>query len=301
MKLHILGCHAATPSMNGNPTSQVLEIRDHMFLIDCGEGTQVQLRKHRIKFSRINHIFISHLHGDHFFGLPGLISTFQLLGRERELHLYGPEGLKEAILLLLRVGNSWTGFQLIFHELKAKEGEQIFDDEKVRVTTIPLAHRIYTNGFLFQEKLKERGLNMEAVAKYKIDRAYFKNIKKGKDLVLDSGDFIPNEELTFDPPRPRSYAYCSDTAYSEAIVPQIKWADLLYHESTFLSTEAHLAKKTGHSTASEAAEIAKKAEVGRLLLGHFSTRYKDKNLFLEEARAIFPLADLAEDGKVFEV
>ncbi len=299
MKLQILGCHAATPSMNGNPTSQILEIRDHIFLIDCGEGTQVQLRKHRIKFSRINHIFISHLHGDHFFGLPGLISTFQLLGREKELHLYGPEGLKEAILLLLRVGNSWTGFQLIFHELKAKEAEQIFEDEKVSVTTIPLQHRIYTNGFLFREKLKERGLNMNAVAKYKIDKAYFKSIKKGKDLVLDSGESIPNKDLTFDPPRPRSYAYCSDTAYNEATVPIIKGADLLYHESTFLNTEAHLAEKTGHSTAAEAAEIAKKAGVGTLILGHFSTRYKNKELFLEEARAVFPSTELAEDGKVF--
>jgi ribonuclease Z len=301
MKLQIMGCHAATPSMNGNPSSQVLEIRDHVFLIDCGEGTQVQLRKHRIKFSRINHIFISHLHGDHFFGLPGLISTFQLLGREKELHLYGPEGLKEAILLLLRVGNSWTGYQLIFHELKAQDNQRIFEDEKVMVSTIPLKHRIYANGFLFQEKLKERGLRMEAVATYKVDKAFFKNIKKGKDLVLDSGERISNAELTIDPPIPKTYAYCSDTAYSEAIVPHISGADLLYHESTFLSTEAHLAKKTGHATAAEAATIAKKAGVHTLLLGHFSTRYKDKNLFLEEARAIFPASELAEDGKVIEV
>ena len=301
MKLHIMGCHAATPSMKGNPTSQILEIRDHIFLIDCGEGTQVQLRKYKIKFSRINHIFISHLHGDHFFGLPGLISTFQLLGREKELHVYGPTGLKEVILLLLRVGNSWTKFSLVFHELKDTGSEVIFEDEKVTVSTIPLLHRIYTNGFLFAEKPRERGLNMEAVAKYKVDKAYFKKIKKGNDVVLDSGERLSNAELTFDPPRTKTYAYCSDTAYCEALVPQITGADLLYHEATFLSSEAHLAAKTGHSTATEAAKIAKKAGVHTLILGHFSTRYKDKNLFLQEARAVFPSAGLAEEGKIIEV
>jgi ribonuclease Z len=287
--------------MNGNPTSQVLDIRDHIFLIDCGEGTQVQLRKYRVKFSRINHIFISHLHGDHFFGLPGLISTFQLLGREKELHLYGPEGIKEAILLLLRVGNSWTSFPLVFHELKETEPEVIFEDAKVKVMTIPLKHRVYTNGFLFSEKHRERGLNMEAVARYRIDKAYFKNIKKGKDMVLGTGEKIPNAELTFDPPDPKVYAYCSDTAYDETKVPLIEGADLLYHEATFLTSEEQLAAKTGHSTAAQAAQIAKKAGVKRLLIGHFSTRYKDKTLFLEEAGEVFPAAELAEDGKVIEV
>ncbi len=301
MKLHILGCHAATPSMKGNPTSQILEIRDHIFLIDCGEGTQVQLRKHKVKFSRLNHIFISHLHGDHFFGLPGLISTFQLLGREKELHIYGPEGIKEVILLLLRVGNSWTGYQLVFHELKDTNPELIFEDEKVKVSTIPLKHRVYTNGFLFEEKPRERGLNMEAVAKYKIDKAYFKNIKKGKDAVSASGEKIGNSDLTFDPPESKSYAYCSDTAYDESRVDYIAGTDLLYHEATFLSTEASLAEKTGHSTALQAAQIARKAGVKKLILGHFSTRYKNMDLFLKEAAVQFPDTVLAEDGKVFEI
>ncbi len=162
MRLSILGCYAATPRTLTNPTSQVLEIKNHMFLIDCGEGTQVQLRKHRIKFSRINHIFISHLHGDHFFGLPGLISTFRLLGRDREMHIYGPKGIKEAITLLLKLGDSWTNYDLIFHELTAKEPTILFEDDKVSVETIPLNHRVYTNGFLFREKPSERKLNIDA-------------------------------------------------------------------------------------------------------------------------------------------
>lgn len=301
MKLHILGCYAATPTMLGNPTSQVLEIRDHLFLIDCGEGTQVQLRKYKIKFSRINHIFISHLHGDHFFGLPGLIATFQLLGRERELHIYGPEGLKEAILLLLKLGNSWTNFTLIFHELKAKGTELIYEDEKVTVTTIPLDHRIYTNGFLFSEKPRERGLDPAAMATYKIDKAYFKNIKKGKDVLLDNGTTIANSQLTFDPPPTKTYAYCSDTAYAPQIIPFIKQADLLYHEATFLESEVKLADKTKHATAQQAARIAKDAGVKCLLLGHFSTRYKDINAFQKEAEVLFPEVLLAADGKVFEI
>ncbi|MBT8280737.1 MAG: ribonuclease Z [Muriicola sp.] len=301
MKLYILGCHAATPSMKGNPTSQVLEIRNSIILIDCAEGTQVLLRKHKIKFNRINHIFISHLHGDHFFGLPGLISTFQLLGREKELHVYGPSGLKEVILALLRVGNSGTSYPLVFHELQKNSSELIFENDKLEVRTIPLNHRIYTNGFLFSEKPKDRTLNIEGVAKYKIDKAFFKNIKGGKDVLLDSGEVIPNHLLSFDPPAPKSYAYCSDTAFDPSIVPLIKGVDMLYHEATFLSSEAHLAAKTKHSTAMEAAKIAKEAGVKALLLGHFSTRYKNKNAFLDEASGIFPEVGLAEDGKVLEI
>jgi len=300
MKLTILGCYAATPRTLTNPTSQVLEIKNHMFLIDCGEGTQVQLRKHKIKFSRINHIFISHLHGDHFFGLPGLISTFRLLGRDKEMHVYGPKGIKEAITLLLKLGDSWTNFPLIFHELSSKEQELVFEDEKVTVETIPLDHRVYTNGFLFREKLGERKLNIDAVAEFKINKAYFQNIKNGKNIILDDGREIPNEQLTFNPPKPKSYAYCSDTAYKPNLVPLIKNVDALYHESTFLDSEAHLSTKTRHATAKEAASIAKDAHVGKLILGHYSTRYKSIELFKEEASTVFENVELADDGKVFE-
>lgn len=301
MKLHILGCYAATPRAWTNPTSQVLEIRNHLFLIDCGEGTQVQLRKYKIKFSRIEHIFISHLHGDHFFGLPGLISTFRLLGREKDLHIYGPEGIKQAITLLLRLGNSWTNYKLIFHELTSNEPEIIFEDTKVRVKTIPLDHRIYTNGFLFSELPGERKLNVLATAKYKIDKAYFRTIKQGKDIKLNDGSVIANSELSLDPPQIKQYAYCSDTGFKRELVPLLSNVDLLYHEATFLETEAHLAKKTKHSTAMQAATIAREANVFRLILGHFSTRYKSILPFKEEAIAIFNNVDLADDGKTFEI
>ena len=301
MKLTILGCYAATPRSLNNPTSQVLEIKNHLFLIDCGEGTQVQLRKHKIKFSRINHIFISHLHGDHFFGLPGLISTFRLLGRKTPLHVYGPKGIKEAITLFLKLGDSWTNYPLYFHELSALGSELIFEDNKVEVSTIPLQHRIYTNGFLFKEKIGERILNVEAVSKYGVDTCYFQNIKKGKDVILDNGDRIDNHLLSFDPRPPKSYAFCSDTQYSEQVVPIISGVSVLYHESTFLESEKALAPKTKHATAKEAATIAKKAEVGKLILGHFSTRYASTELFKEEATTIFPEVELAEDGKYFEL
>ncbi|NJB70450.1 ribonuclease Z [Saonia flava] len=300
MKLHILGCYAATPRTLTNPTSQVLEIKNHLFLIDCAEGTQVQLRKNKIKFSRITHIFISHLHGDHFFGLPGLISTFRLLGREKEMHIYGPKGIKEAITLLLKLGDSWTNYHLYFHELSSKESELVFEDDKVSVHTIPLNHRVYTNGFLFREKLDERKLNVDALDKYNIDKSQFRNIKKGQNIILENGELVPNSELTFDPKKPKSYAYCSDTAYMPEIVQQIAEVDVLYHESTFLESESHLANKTKHATAKEAAAVAGEAKVGQLILGHYSTRYKSIDLFKEEAQQIFPNVELADDGKVFE-
>lgn len=300
MKLTILGCYSATPRTMTNPTSQILEIKNHMFLIDCGEGTQVQLRKAKIKFSRINHIFISHLHGDHFFGLPGLISTFRLLGRERELHVYGPKGIKEAVTLMLKLGDSWTNYPLIFHELVSKERELVYKDEKVTVTTIPLEHRVYTNGFLFREKKASRTLNVEAVSQYGIDKSQFNNIKNGRDMILDDGKLVENKKLTFDPPPPKSYAFCSDTAYKENIVPQIENVDVLYHESTFLESELHLCTKTKHSTAKQAAGIAKKANAGTLILGHYSTRYKSLELFRQEAAQVFDKVLLADDGKVFE-
>jgi len=300
MKLHILGCYAATPRTLTNPTAQLLEIKNHMILIDCGEGTQVQLRKSKVKFSRINHIFISHLHGDHFFGLPGLVSTFRLLGREKPLHIYGPKGIKEAITLFLKLGDSWTNYPLVFHELTTKEPEQLFEDDKISVTTIPLNHRVYTNGFLFQEKLGERKLDIVKANKYGIDVSSYLNIKKGKDVTLADGTVIKNDMVSIDPPAPKSYAYCSDTQYQPSLVDHIRGVDVLYHEATFLETEAHLALKTKHATAKEAATIAKDAAVGLLILGHYSTRYKSIDLFREQAKAIFPNVLLADDGKVFE-
>lgn len=301
MKLNILGCYSATPRTFTNPTSQVLEIKNHLFLIDCGEGTQVQLRKNKIKFSRIKHIFISHLHGDHYFGLVGLISTFRLLTREADLHIYGPKGLKEVIKLQMKLSDSWTNYNLYFHVLESKNSELIFEDDKVEVYTIPLQHRIYTNGFLFKEKEGERKLDMNAVVDNEIDVAYYRKLKQGFDVENNKGKIIKNDTVTLPPPKSKSYAFCSDTAYDEAKIPIIKNVDVLYHESTFLEKNANLCEPTKHSSAKEAATIAKKANVGQLILGHYSTRYDDLSLFKTEAEAIFSNVELADDGKVFEI
>ncbi|RUA11970.1 MAG: ribonuclease Z [Flavobacteriia bacterium] len=302
LKLSILGCHSATPRSFAYPTSQFLEINGDYFLIDCGEGTQLQLRKNKIKFSKIKHIFISHLHGDHFFGLIGLISTFSLLSRDKELHIYAPKGIKKIIEIQLQLTYSWLSYPLKFHELENKESELIFENERVTVHTIPLKHRIYTNGFLFREKPKERRINIEEVRKHpEIETCDYHNLKKGKDYTFSNGDILSNKEVTFDPPKPLSYAFCSDTAYYPDIVTQIKNIDLLYHESTFLEDRAELAKTTKHSTALQAAKIAEMAQVKKLLLGHFSSRYKDEDLFLKEARTIFKEVKLSHEGDVISI
>ena len=273
MKLTILGCYAATPRSFTNPTSQVLEINGHKFLVDCGEGTQVELRRNKIKFSKIEHIFISHLHGDHCYGLVGLVSTFRLLNRKTDLHVYGPKGIKEIITLQLKLSNSWTNYQLYFHELESKEPEIIFEDEKVIVETIPLKHRIYTNGFLFREKPGPRKLLIDEITKFNIDVTLYQSVKMGKDVVSNDGVKIPNEAVTSPPDPPRSYAFCSDTMFDPGIIPQLKNCTVLYHESTFLEENADLAEPTKHSTAIQAATIAKEAGVQTLILGHFSTPY----------------------------
>ena len=301
MKLTILGCHSATPRTNTNPTSQVLEIKNHMFLIDCGEGTQVELRRNKIKFSRIKHIFISHLHGDHYFGLVGLISTFRLLTRETELHIYAPKGLKELITLQLKLSDSWTNYPLIFHELTSKESELIYEDDKVEVYTIPLDHRIYTNGFLFKEKENDRKLDINAVLNANIDAAYYRKLKQGADVINEDGVLIKNETVTKPALPPKSYAFCSDTVYNEAILPIIKDVDVLYHESTFLDKNEDLCKRTKHCTAKHAATIAKKANTETLILGHYSTRYDGYDAFKSEAQTVFENVLLAKDGRTFDL
>ncbi|VXB86074.1 Ribonuclease Z [Flavobacterium sp. 9R] len=301
MKLTVLGCYAATPRTFTNPTAQLLEVKNRCFLIDCGEGTQVQLRKNKIKFTKISHIFISHLHGDHFYGLIGLISSFSLLSRVADLHIYGPKGLKEIIQLQLKLSHSWTIYEIHFHELDSKESELIFEDKKVTVRTIPLKHRVYTNGFLFREKEGDRKLNIDAIQELAIDVCYYKKIKKGGNLTLENGQVIENEQLTFSGEPTKSYAFCSDTAYTESIIPLVQEVDLLYHESTFLESESQLAAKTMHSTAIQAATIASKANVKSLLLGHYSTRYESISSFKEEALTVFSNVQLADDGKSFEI
>lgn len=300
MELTILGCYAATPRSFTNPTSQVLTINNHLFLIDCGEGTQVELRRKKIKFSKIKHVFISHLHGDHCYGLIGFISTLHLLKRETELHIYGPKGVKEIILIQLKYSNSWTSYPLYFHELDGKEPEVIFEDGKVVVETIPLKHRIYTNGFLFKEKPGLRKLLIDKAIDFNIDVSLYQSLKNGKDVRSNDGKLIKNELVTGPPEEPKSYAYCSDTMYFPKIIPQIKDASILYHESTFLEENLELAEPTKHSTAKQAARIAKDANVKTLILGHYSTRYNSIQSFKEEAASIFKNVELAEDGKTFK-
>ncbi|MFT5926304.1 MAG: ribonuclease Z [Rubritalea sp.] len=300
MKLTILGCHSATPRDNARPTAQVLEMKGHLFLIDCGEGTQMALRKNSIKFSRIKHIFISHLHGDHVYGLIGLISTFCLLSRESELTIYGPKGIKELILLQLKLAKVYTSYDLRFRESVENIPQLLLEDDSLTVTTIPLEHRVFTHGFLFQEKPGDKRLDIVACEEYGIDHAYYRKIKQGHDVALDNGEVIANEKLTMNGGTSKSYAFCSDTVYKENIVPQITGVTALYHESTFLKSHEHLCEKTKHSTAAQAATIALKAKVGTLIVGHYSSRYGDYELFKTEAKEIFENTELALDGKVFE-
>ncbi len=286
--LTILGFNSAIPTVNSATTAQVLQMGESYFLIDCGEGTQVQMRKAKAKFSKIDHIFISHLHGDHCFGLPGLVASFRLLGREKPLHIFGPKGIKEMMETIFRFSEVHRGFEIIYHELEGNISELIFENKRVEVHTIPLNHRIYCNGYLFKEKKKDRHLNMEEISQYpEIEVVDFRNLKKGKDYILNDGYVLKNERLTLDPDESISYAFCSDTRYFEEIIPIIKGVDVLYHEATFLQELKEMAEYTGHTTALEAAEIAKKAEVGKLILGHFSNRYDDLTVFTDEARKVF--------------
>lgn len=300
--LTILGYNSAIPTVKSAPTAQFLEMEERCFLIDCGEGTQVQLRKAKAKFSKINHIFISHLHGDHVFGLPGLISSFRLLGRETPLHVYGPKGIKEMMETIFRITETHQGFEVVFHELSSKKSEKVFEDNRVEVFTIPLDHRIYCNGYLFKEKPKERHLNMHEISKYpEIEICDYHNLKRGKDIQLSDGYILKNENLTKPAEPSVSYAFCSDTRYLESIIPIIKNVDVLYHEATFLHDLKKMADYTGHTTALEAAKIARKANVKKLILGHFSNRYNDLSVFLNEACEIFPETHLPKQLEAVKI
>ena len=298
-KLTILGCYAATPRTISNPSAQLLDINNQYYLIDCGEGTQVQLRKLKFKINRIDHVFISHLHGDHVFGLIGLISTFSLLNRPNKLTIFGPKGIKLFIEAQLELSQSHLNYPLEIIELSAKSPEIILDNEQVTVKTIPLKHRIYCNGFQFTEKINLKKLNIEAIEKYGIESCYYYKIKQGGDITLENGQLVKNDKLTFPSEPAKSYAYCSDNMYHEKFISYIKGDDVLYHESTFLESEVALAKKTMHTTAIQAGKIAKAAAVKKLILGHYSTRYKSIEAFREEAQTQFEAVDLADDGKSF--
>jgi ribonuclease Z len=282
-------------------SSQVIEIQNEIFLIDCAEGTQVGLRKNKIKFSRIKQIFISHLHGDHYFGLIGLISTFSLLNRSADLHIYGPLGIKELIINQIKASGSWTKYKLIFHELCSNESQLIFSTDFIQVSTIPLSHRIYTNGFLFKEVNLPLALNIDAIEKYNVNIAYSNKLKQGFDVVNENGVVIENRRLTRAGKAPKSYAYCSDTEYDESIVKHIDNCDALYHESTFLEKHIKLSKTTKHSTAKQAAKIAKLSNTKLLILGHYSSRYDNIDAFKIEGKNEFENIVLAEDNKIIEI
>ena len=300
-ELTILGCHSATPTENKHTSSQILEVNGNLFLIDCGEGTQMQLRKAKVRFTRIKHIFISHLHGDHFFGLIGLISTFRLLGRSTPLNIYGPKGIKQIITLQLKMSNSWTDYPLHFHELSSLKSELIYEDDSIYVSTLPLDHRIYTNGFLFTSKTNKRKINSDATKGLDLEPFHYSQLQEGCDIELADGTFFENQELTLDSVTVKKYAYCSDTAYNEDLISLLEGVDLLYHEATFLERHANLAKKTKHSTALQAAKIAAAANVKALLLGHYSSRYSEKLDFLKEASKVFETIFLSEDLKTFSI
>lgn len=295
----ILGNNSAIPAYDRHPTSQVVTLNDQLFLIDCGEGTQMQIARYRIRRSKIHHIFISHLHGDHYFGLIGLITSMGLLGREQELHLYAPAGLKEIIDLQLRVADTTLPFPLVFHALE-KEG-LLVDNPKFSVSCFPTQHRIACWGFLIREKRKTRKIDKERVLQYDIPAAYYERLKNGDDYETKNGELIRNEWVTIPNKAPRSYAFCADTKFDESLIEKTQGVNILYHEATYLKDLSERALARFHSTTVQAATIALRAGVGRLLIGHFSSKYEKLDEFRTEARSIFPDTDLAIEGVTYRV
>lgn len=300
-ELLILGSSSAAPTSQRNPSAQLLNVAERFFLIDCGEATQIQLRKYKAKFQKIDHIFISHLHGDHFFGLPGLLSSMHLLGRKQSLTIYGPPELKEIIDKLNAASDTRMNYEVKWHFTKNKGMELLFEDEKVEVYSFPLKHRIFCTGFLFKEKPFPRKIDKFKLQKNKVSVADIHKLRKGDDIINEEGKKIKNKDLTIDPEDPRSYAYCSDTIYDENLVKFIKEVDLLYHESTFLNDQKKRASETFHTTAEQAGKIAKLAKVKQLLLGHYSARYGDIDDFGREAAPFFENVLLASDGKKIKI
>jgi len=301
-QLTILGTSSALPTSNRYPTAQILNVSGRFFLIDCGEGTQTQMRKYKIGFSKINHIFISHLHGDHIFGLIGLISTFALIGRENDLHIYSHSELQKFLSPQIEfLYADDLPFKIIFHPLNFKKEQQIFEDSKVIVYSFPLDHRISTCGFRFEEKPALPNLLPEKINEYQIPIRERQRIKEGGDFTTIDGRAIPHTELTKNKHRARTFAFCSDTRYNESYIESVRNVDLLYHEATFAKDNKDLAHTTYHSTGEDAARVAQKAEVGKLIIGHFSARYKDHNDILKEAQMIFGNTEAITEGEVFSV
>lgn len=295
-EINILGCSAALPTPKRLSSAQVVNIREKLFMLDCAEGTQMALRKSRIAFSRMQAIFLTHLHGDHVFGLLGMLSTFGLLGRKQELHIYGPTDLQRVFQPQIDYFCADSPYKIILHEIDTKMPQTIYEDRSVVVSTLPLKHRVPCCGYLFCEKPTARHIRRDAIDAFKIPISQINNIKAGMDWTTPDGEFIPNHLLTTPPAPVRSYAYCTDTAYRPQLAELLKGTTCIYHEATFADEHSLLAKKTYHSTAAQAANIALAAQAGRLILGHFSSRYKSESTLLDEAQQIFPNTILAEDG-----
>jgi len=300
-ELNILGCGSALPTTKHFLSSQVINLRDKLYMIDCGEGTQLQFRTLKLKFQRLNHIFISHLHGDHCFGLPGLISTLGLLGRTADLHIYAQPDAEKVFQPFLSYFCKELPYKVFFHSFSPSKNELIFEDRTLKVFSIPLKHRVPSAGFLFEEKPKCAHIIREMIDFYQVPVFQINAIKNGADFITSEGETIANKLLTKPANPPHKYAYCSDTAYSEKIIPIIEGIDVLYHEATFSNKDIARAKETYHSSAQQAALIAKAACVKKLILGHFSARYPDETILLKEAQAIFPNTILANERMVIPI
>ena len=300
-RVHILGCGSALPTLKHNATSQVVEIREKLLMIDCGEATQVQLRRSHIRFTKINAVFISHLHGDHCFGLIGMISTFGMLGRTATFHIYAPKELESVLNAQSNLFCMGLEFSVVFHSVDTTRHAVIYEDKSLTVMSIPLEHRIACCGFLFKEKPTLPHIRRDIIDFYKIPISQINNIKQGADWVTEEGTVVPNNKLVTPADAPRCYAYCSDTRYMPQLYKVVKGANTLYHEATYDKQQEGRAKLFYHSTAEQAAKVAARAKVGKLVLGHYSARYKDENVLLEEAKAVFPDSMLATEGLVIDV
>ena len=301
MKLTILGSSSALPTSERYPSAHVLNVHERLYLIDCGEGTQMQLRKNKIRFAKINNIFISHIHGDHVFGLYGLLSTFNLMGRALPVNLYAPGNYLQMLSSHLTDFDIHLNFEINFTSLGGKDPLKIYEDKYLTVTSFPLQHRVPSFGFLFREKIPDRNIIKESIEKYKIPATRIPAIKKGADFTTETGELIRNELITIPGPEPLSYAYCSDTKYFKRLASFVRGVKLLYHEATFEDSLGDLAEKTGHSTSSDAAKCALAADAETLIIGHFSARHKDISVLEGQARKIFPRTIAAVDGTTYDV
>ena len=297
-EINILGCGSALPTTKHFPTSQVVNLRDKLYMIDCGEGAQLQLRRARLRFTRLNHIFISHLHGDHCFGLPGLISTFGLLGRTAPLHLHAPRELKHFLDTVMELFGQNLGYEIELHAFDPTQHALIYEDRSLTVHSLPLRHRVPCCGFLFTEKPALPHILRDMIDFYHIPDFAIRSIKEGADWQMPNGTVVPNSRLTQPAAPARSYAYCSDTLFLPRILPYINKVNLLFHEATFAEEHAARARETFHSTALQAATMARDCQAGRLCIGHFSARYDDENVLLQEAQSLFPNTVLAHEGDV---